>query len=458
MALSSGSFGRVAHAAERQSVPFRPLWEGVQMNHGDPYRVPDELVGRLWEENGLVVRYEEKIAADGGASPRGRFAGFQEVSRLLGSVSKISDSFRLYSVDLGGDGFEELMVAPAPPTAAVESGQPRRFFLTVLEMRDGAYRPVRSLNDLTGLGYRVEDVRAVKGDGRRRVLLSADSDDGEDHRKSAVIWHEDGEIRWQEFSGLRVSLAFRSFDDGKSDQLLVTKALGATGIRSDWTYWTDVYSWNGRQYVEANRQFAAAFAHEVVPGFVELLLRSGDLFLKYPDDPNQGVKVLEARADILDRANEIVQSAGLISAQDVGRAREVFMRGRLAIPRKWPVAKQAFQEATELDPWFAEAVLRLGYVYERTGHCEEALSAYRRSLGLNPRLARAWRGMGYCLAKLDDPLAVNAYYNFLTFSQDRKEGRDVLVKKRLVSVGESDRGILAVITEVLRQYPIALFQ
>ena len=128
------------------------------------------------------------------------------------------------------------------------------------------------------------------------------------------------------------------------------------------------------------------------------------------------------------------------------------------MPRNWPAARQAFAEASALNPQSADAVFQRGYVESRTGRCPEALVHFRRSLGLNPRRAMAWYRLGICLATQGSDQAVKAFYNFLTFGQDRKEGRYALWKLGLVMVEKKDQGVRAAVEAALRGYPPALLQ
>jgi len=447
-AVTSVIIGATCSAEEPQRLPIRPLWSKVTMNGGAAYRVPDALAGAVWDDSGVVIWNRKE----------GRFVQLREAGRLFETAAEASGSFSLYRVDLTGDGVDELLIVPASLRSAGGKVKTDDFAVTILEKRDGTYQPFKPLDGFEVNEYHVADVRDVRRGGLPSLLLTADGSQEDGTQHHLLVWYDDGQLRWQAFGGPHVSVAWRDLDGSTPDELLVTKPFGTEGVSAPWICWTDVYYRDGKQYAEANLQFAKSFAREVIPELVEHLLLNADAVRHYPDDPERGVRVLEQHAAAIDRANQIVRAAGLDSIQDAARARDADSRGLKAIPRNWPAAHQAFAEASALNPQSAEAMYHLGWVEARTGRCPEALVHFRRSLGLNPRKVVAWYRMGICLAAQGSDQAVKAFYNYLTFSQYRKQGRYDLWKLGLVMVEKNDQGVRAAAEAALRGYPSALLQ
>lgn len=445
-AVTSVIIGATCSAEEARRLPLRPLWSKVTMNGGAAYRVPDARAGALWEDSGVVIWNRKER----------RFVQLREVGRLFETDAEASGSFSLYRIDLTGDGVDELLIVPASMGSAGGKAKTDDFAVTILAKRGGTYQPFKPLDGIEVNDYHVADVRDVRRGGPPSLLLTADGSQGDGTQHHLLVWYDDGQLRWQAFGGPHVSVAWRDLDGGKADELLVTKPFGTEELSTPWICWTDVYSWDGKQYAEANVQFAESFAGEVIPELVEQLLLNADAVTQYAGVPERGVKVLEQHAAAIDRANQIVRAAGLDAIQDAARARDAVSRGLKAVGRNWPAARQAFDEATALNPQSAAAMFQLAWVEERTGHRPEALVHYRRSLGLNPRSEVTWFRLGACLAKEGSDQAVKAFYNSLTFSRNRKEGRYRLWKLGLVMVEKKDQGVRAAVEAALRGYPSAL--
>lgn len=67
-------------------------------------------------------------------------------------------------------------------------------------------------------------------------------------------------------------------------------------------------------------------------------------------------------------------------------------------------ACEAYLEAIEIEPNFAEAWVNLGILYEQMGeqHADEALQCLRRGAQLNPSSARSFYNLGVALARRKD--------------------------------------------------------
>jgi Tfp pilus assembly protein PilF len=69
-------------------------------------------------------------------------------------------------------------------------------------------------------------------------------------------------------------------------------------------------------------------------------------------------------------------------------------------PETMERAKQEFEKELEIDPKNAGAHYILGELARKRGDCEEGAAQFSQSTKLDPRLAEAFLGLGYCLVTL----------------------------------------------------------
>ena len=121
------------------------------------------------------------------------------------------------------------------------------------------------------------------------------------------------------------------------------------------------------------------------------------------DDLLEELRALDKRRD--DRADELQSRIWqLWYEHDDPAMNEVMKRGLDALTRgRHEAAREAFREATRIDPGFAEAWNRLGTTLYLLERYEASLDVIDRVLELEPRHFAAWAGRGLCLRELGRP-------------------------------------------------------
>jgi tetratricopeptide (TPR) repeat protein len=103
------------------------------------------------------------------------------------------------------------------------------------------------------------------------------------------------------------------------------------------------------------------------------------------------------RARAIEMYEEIAKQWPADSSALVAIGHLVGQTGRLAEARSW------FEKAIAVAPdssGAAVAHFNIGYLYDRAGDMEAAVMAFQKAVALNPKIDRAWYGLGLVLVKL----------------------------------------------------------
>lgn len=258
---------------------------GYELNEGTGYELSFEDAQEFLPFHELVIWHD-----DFKNSSQSDFVSVSKMKDLEGNPLDLEQSLQIYEIDFDGDLNEEILLVPR-----IIWGNSYR--VTILKKFFDYYQPV-AVSQITGDCYYVEDVRDLNQDQHLDLILGVSSGASSYQDMREVFWFSDNRVQNQVFNQW---IRLRDFNGDGIFELLVDSTAGTSGPHSQWAYWTDIYTWNGRAYVENNTRYPEYYEKELIPAYISEIL-------SYPADYEESKTAIMDRMTLIHQAQEIIQS------------------------------------------------------------------------------------------------------------------------------------------------------
>ena len=376
------------------------------LNEGQGYELPPDKIPRFIKADPLVIWQDNfKDPSQSG------YVSVGQMKDLEGRPLRPEQAIRLFRLDLDGDKVEEVVILPNQTFGT--SYRP-----TVLQRAGSRYLPIK-VADITGDNYDMMDIRDLNGDQRLDFILHGSSGASSYEDITEVFWQSDKNLNSQVF---KQWVRLRDFDRSGVFQLLVDSIGGTSGPHSEWAGWTDIYKWNGRNYENANVEYAAYYEKELIPEYISEILN-------YTEDIVGTTDVIQDRIALVRKAQETISQNipyGVIHPLQAALHHE---KGMVFLKQNQPAeAIEELTQAVRWDPKSPELLNSLIQAYLVEGDYEQAEVCSLKLIGLAPDQATAWTNLGYTYAKQGkQDKAVRSLKVYLQFTLDPDEGVNYLM-------------------------------